>query len=108
MLQLFYSEYRLINRLHHDQILIISNSTVQMFHHALTTFQMWDLSGRTLCHSVTLPHPATHTSLHRDSNLLAVALDNCTVCVVDVDTRKVVRQFRHSDTVLDMVCTVYF
>ena len=75
--------------------------------HALITFQMWDLSGRTLCHSVTLSHPATHTSLHRDSNLLAVSLDNCTVCVVDVDTRKVVREFRHSDTVLDMVRIVH-
>ncbi|XP_063688170.1 WD repeat-containing protein 36-like [Bolinopsis microptera] len=71
-----------------------------------TQVKLWDLSARKECHTLSLPHSATHSTLHRDSNLLAVSLDTNTVCVVDIDTRKVVREFRHSDSVLDMCYSV--
>lgn len=67
------------------------------------TVKIWDLSERSLVTSISLAHPITQCNLHRDSNLLACALDTSwTVCLVDIDTHKTVREFRHSALLLDM------
>jgi U3 small nucleolar RNA-associated protein 21 len=56
-------------------------------------------------HTLVLPSTAVSITLHRDSGLLAVVCDDIVVRVVDIETRRIVRElggFR--GRVLDIVC----
>ena len=52
-----------------------------------------------------LPSAATSILLHRDSGLLAVICDDLVVRIVDVETRRIVRELKgFRGRVLDVVC----
>jgi U3 small nucleolar RNA-associated protein 21 len=71
----------------------------------LPFLQFFDFHSTKLEHTLVLPSAAVSISLHRDSNLLAVVCDDMIVRIVDIETRRVVRDlggFR--GRVLDIVC----
>lgn len=71
--------------------------------------QFFDFHTTKLEHTLTLPSTAVSILLHRDSGLLAVICDDMVVRVVDVETRRVVRElggFRAR--VLDIVSGLLF
>lgn len=71
--------------------------------------QFFDFHTKALNHTLVLPSNTTSILLHRDSGLLAVVCDDLMVRVVDIETRKVVREmggFR--GRVLDVVCKPLF
>lgn len=75
--------------------------------HALTLieFQFFDFHSTKLEHSLVLPSAVVSILLHRDSGLLAAVCDDMIVRVVDIETRRIVREmggFR--GRVLDIVC----
>ena len=52
-----------------------------------------------------LPSAATSILLHRDSGLLAVICDDLVARIVDIETRKVVRELKgFRGRILDVVC----
>jgi hypothetical protein len=52
-----------------------------------------------------LPSAATSILLHRDSGLLAVICDDLVVRIVDVETRRIVRELKgFRGRILDVVC----
>lgn len=52
-----------------------------------------------------LPSTATFILLHRDSGLLAVICDDLVVRIVDIETRRVVRELKgFHGRILDVVC----
>ncbi|KAJ3049083.1 hypothetical protein HK097_009887 [Rhizophlyctis rosea] len=57
------------------------------------TVKFWDFNNAKLLHSITLPAAASHLILHRESGLLAIAADDLCIRVVDVDTKRIVREF---------------
>ena len=66
--------------------------------------QFFDFHTAALEHTLTLPSPITSITLQRDSNLLAVICEDPTVRIVDIETRRIVRElggFR--GRVLDLV-----
>ncbi|KAJ7905685.1 Utp21 specific WD40 associated putative domain-containing protein [Mycena olivaceomarginata] len=56
------------------------------------TINFFDFHTTKLEHTLTLPSTAVSILLHRDSGLLAVICDDMVVRVVDVETRRVVRE----------------
>lgn len=54
--------------------------------------KFYDFQKNTLVHKVNLGSAATHMLLHQGSDLLAVSLDNLSISVIDIRTRKVVRE----------------
>jgi U3 small nucleolar RNA-associated protein 21 len=67
--------------------------------------QFFDFHTTNLEHVSILPSAAVSIILHRDSGLLAVVCDDMVVRVVDMETRRIVRElggFR--GRVLDVVC----
>uniref|UniRef100_A0A6Q2Y2G1 Small-subunit processome Utp21 domain-containing protein n=1 Tax=Esox lucius TaxID=8010 RepID=A0A6Q2Y2G1_ESOLU len=65
--------------------------------------KMWKFKSRQLVHSVDLASPPATTHLHRDSGMLAIALDDFTLNVLDTETRRIVRRFSgHRGQVNDM------
>ena len=67
--------------------------------------QFFDFQTTKLEHTLILPSTAVSILLHRDSGLLAIVCDDMVVRVVDIETRRVVRElggFR--GRVLDIVC----
>jgi U3 small nucleolar RNA-associated protein 21 len=54
--------------------------------------QFFDFHTTKLEHTLTLPSTAVSILLHRDSGLLAVVCDDMVVRVVDIETRRVVRE----------------
>ena len=74
--------------------------------HSLLTepFQFFDFHTAELKHTLVLPSSAVSITLHRDSGLLAVICDDLVVRIVDIETRRIVRElggFR--SRVLDVV-----
>ena len=54
-------------------------------------------------HSLRMDSVVARSAIHRDTAMLALALDDCRVLLVDVDTRRVVRKFGgHANSVTDM------
>ncbi|KAJ7219436.1 Utp21 specific WD40 associated putative domain-containing protein [Mycena pura] len=56
------------------------------------TINFFDFHTTKLEHSVTLPSTAVSILLHRDSGLLAVVCDDMVVRIVDIETRRLVRE----------------
>ena len=54
--------------------------------------QFFDFHTATLEHTLVLPSTAVSITLHRDSGLLAVICDDLVVRVVDIETRRIVRE----------------
>lgn len=65
--------------------------------------RFWRFRTRKLEHELRLPSCPAALRLHRDSGMLALALDDFTLTVVDMETRRVVRKFSgHHGNVNDM------
>ncbi|KAF7363589.1 WD-REPEATS-REGION domain-containing protein [Mycena sanguinolenta] len=56
------------------------------------TINFFDFHTTKLEHTLTLPSTAVSISLHRDSGLLAVVCDDMIVRIVDIETRRIVRE----------------
>ncbi|KAK2173340.1 hypothetical protein NP493_883g01001 [Ridgeia piscesae] len=68
-----------------------------------TCVKFWKFKTKELMETLTLDCQISRMTLHRDSSMLAVALDDFSVTVVDIDTRRTVRIFAgHTNTVTDM------
>lgn len=70
-------------RLHSDRCHIYLTNLV---------LQFFDFQTTNLEHTLILPSTAVSILLHRDSGLLAVVCDDMVVRVVDIETRRVVRE----------------
>jgi len=71
----------------------------------LVELQFFDFQTTKLEHTVVLPSTAVSITLHRDSRLLAVVCDDMVVRVVDIETRRVVRELTgFHGRILDIVC----
>lgn len=69
--------------------------------------QFFDFHSTKLEHTLVLPSTAVSLSLNRDSGLLAIVCDDMIVRIVDIETRRVVRElggFR--GRVLDIVSCI--
>lgn len=69
--------------------------------------QFFDFHTAALEHTLVLPSAAVSITLHRDSGLLAVICDDLVVRIVDIETRRIVRElggFR--GRILDLVSNV--
>ncbi|KAJ7986988.1 hypothetical protein DPEC_G00334090 [Dallia pectoralis] len=65
--------------------------------------KIWKFKSKQLVHSVVLASPPAITHLHRDSGMLAIALDDFTLNVLDTETKRIVRKFSgHRGQVNDM------
>ena len=66
--------------------------------------QFFDFHTTKLIHKVQLPTSITAMNLHRDSGLMSVICDDLTIRLVDIETRRVVRELRgFKGTILDSV-----
>uniref|UniRef100_A0A8C7DLY7 WD repeat domain 36 n=1 Tax=Oncorhynchus kisutch TaxID=8019 RepID=A0A8C7DLY7_ONCKI len=66
--------------------------------------EIWKFKSRKLVHSNDLGTSPASTHMHRDSGKLVIALDDFTLNVLDVETKRVVRKFPgHRGQVNDMV-----
>ncbi|XP_030894954.1 WD repeat-containing protein 36 isoform X3 [Leptonychotes weddellii] len=55
--------------------------------------KFWNFKNKILIHSMSLDSPPNMMLLHRDSGILGLALDDFTISVLDIETRKIVREF---------------
>ncbi|KAJ3041212.1 hypothetical protein HDV00_009750 [Rhizophlyctis rosea] len=68
-----------------------------------TTVKFWDFNTAKLIHSITIPAAVSNLILHRESGLLAVSADDLCIRIMDVDTKKIVREFwGHRNRITDM------
>lgn len=67
--------------------------------------QFFDFHTTLLEHTLVLPASAASILLHRDSSLLAVICEDQVIRIVDIETRRIVRELRgFNGRILDMVC----
>ncbi|XP_074642621.1 WD repeat-containing protein 36-like [Tubulanus polymorphus] len=65
--------------------------------------KFWKFKHKELVSTLDLAYQISKICLHRDSSMLAVALDDFSVVIVDIDTRRVVRTFTgHRNCITDM------
>ncbi|TRY54325.1 hypothetical protein DNTS_021301 [Danionella cerebrum] len=65
--------------------------------------KIWKFTSKELLHSHSLPASPASSLLHRDSGMHAIALDNFTVHILDLETRRIVRRFSgHHGQINDM------
>ncbi|KAK3592873.1 hypothetical protein CHS0354_004097 [Potamilus streckersoni] len=65
--------------------------------------KFWRFKRKDFLESLTLEKLISQILLHRESSMLAVALDNFQILIVDIDTRRVVRTFvGHGSSITDM------
>lgn len=65
--------------------------------------KIWKFKSKELLHSHSLPAAPACSLLHRDSGMLAIALDDFTVNILDLETRRIVRRFSgHRGQINDM------
>ncbi|OZJ06003.1 hypothetical protein BZG36_01098 [Bifiguratus adelaidae] len=57
------------------------------------TLKLWSFSSGALLHTIDLPAPVSDILFNRDSELVACACDDVCVRILDIETRKVVREF---------------
>lgn len=70
--------------------------------------QFFDFHTTTLEHTMKLPANITFMDLHRDSGLLAVVCDDLIVRVLDIETRRIVRELSGPRRpILDMVSAMH-
>ncbi|XP_055056908.1 WD repeat-containing protein 36 isoform X1 [Misgurnus anguillicaudatus] len=55
--------------------------------------KIWKFKSKELLHTHSLPAAPACSLLHRDSGMLAIALDDFTVNILDLETRRIVRRF---------------
>ncbi|KAK9495472.1 Utp21 specific WD40 associated putative domain-containing protein [Lipomyces doorenjongii] len=59
-----------------------------------------DFKTTALNHKLHLPSPATSLLLHRSTDMLAVAMENCQIFIIDITTMRVVRELKgHSKAI---------
>ncbi|KAI8926926.1 Utp21 specific WD40 associated putative domain-containing protein [Entophlyctis helioformis] len=76
--------------------LVISSSLDQ-------TVKFWDFNNGKLLETIRFDTAISHMVFHNDSSLLAVATDDLCIRVVDIETKKVVREFwGHHNRITDM------
>ncbi|XP_077993533.1 WD repeat-containing protein 36-like [Glandiceps talaboti] len=67
------------------------------------TIKFWNFKTKQLLHTLKMKSPIAQLLLHRESSMLAVALDDFSLSVVDMDVKRVVRNFSgHSNRITDM------
>ncbi|XP_059865018.1 WD repeat-containing protein 36 isoform X2 [Delphinus delphis] len=65
--------------------------------------KFWNFKNKVLIHSVSLDSSPNMMLLHRDSGILGLALDDFSITVLDIETRKIVREFSgHQGQINDM------
>ncbi|BFY99565.1 hypothetical protein BsWGS_02605 [Bradybaena similaris] len=65
--------------------------------------RFWRCKGKQLLGELKINVTVSEILLHRNSSMLAVSLDDFTISIVDIDTRRTVRQFAwHSSAVTNM------
>lgn len=65
--------------------------------------KFWNFKNKILIHSVSLSSSPNIMLLHRDSGILGLALDDFSISVLDIETRKIVREFSgHQGQINDM------
>uniref|UniRef100_A0ABK0L8C6 WD repeat domain 36 n=1 Tax=Rattus norvegicus TaxID=10116 RepID=A0ABK0L8C6_RAT len=65
--------------------------------------KFWNFKSKVLVHSLSLDSPPNVMLLHRDSGILGLALDDFSITVLDIETRKIVREFSgHQGQINDM------
>ncbi|KAL2100364.1 hypothetical protein ACEWY4_004758 [Coilia grayii] len=65
--------------------------------------KVWKFRSHELLHTESLEVPPASTLLHRESGMLAIALDDFTAHVLDIETRRIVRKFTgHRGQINDM------
>ncbi|OXB79497.1 UNVERIFIED_CONTAM: hypothetical protein H355_013893 [Colinus virginianus] len=65
--------------------------------------KFWKFKAKDLVHSIDLSSSPSGILLHRDSGILAVAFDDFGISVLDIETRKIVRNFSgHHGRINDM------
>ncbi|XP_012945406.1 WD repeat-containing protein 36 isoform X2 [Aplysia californica] len=63
----------------------------------------WRFKAKTMLDKLQLEAYISQMQLHRDSSMLAVALDDFTIVIIDIDTRRRVREFSgHTSAISDM------
>ncbi|KAJ3294723.1 hypothetical protein HK104_003329 [Borealophlyctis nickersoniae] len=67
------------------------------------TVKFWDFNTGKLLQTISIPAPVSSIILHRESGLLAVCADDLCIRVIDVDTKKIVREFwGHRNRITDI------
>uniref|UniRef100_A0A8C1EBX2 WD repeat domain 36 n=1 Tax=Cyprinus carpio carpio TaxID=630221 RepID=A0A8C1EBX2_CYPCA len=65
--------------------------------------KIWRFKSKELLHTHSLPAAPASSLLHRDSGMLAIALDEFTIHILDMETRRTVRRFSgHRGQINDM------
>ncbi|XP_057645043.1 WD repeat-containing protein 36 [Chionomys nivalis] len=65
--------------------------------------KFWNFKSKALIHSLSLESSPNTLLLHRDSGILGLALDDFSIAVLDIETRKIVREFSgHQGQINDM------
>lgn len=65
--------------------------------------KFWKFKSKELVHTATLSSSPASMLLHRDSGMLAVSLDDFSINIMDIETRKIVRKFSgHRGQINDM------
>ncbi|KAF8922887.1 Utp21 specific WD40 associated putative domain-containing protein [Dissophora ornata] len=65
--------------------------------------KLWDIKSGKCEHTMEMPSPITHLLLYPENNHLAVICDDLCIRIVDVENRRVVREFwGHSNRITDM------
>uniref|UniRef100_A0A671SP93 WD repeat-containing protein 36-like n=1 Tax=Sinocyclocheilus anshuiensis TaxID=1608454 RepID=A0A671SP93_9TELE len=65
--------------------------------------KIWRFRSKELLHTHSLPAAPASSLLHRDSGMLAIALDDFTIHILDMETRRTVRRFSgHRGQINDM------
>ena len=65
--------------------------------------KIWDFNKGTLLQTISFPASITHLKLHDDSRLLAIVSDDLLIKVVDIDSSRIVREFKgHNNRITDL------
>lgn len=64
--------------------------------------RIWNFKTGALYMTTTCDAPILNLELHRENNLLAIALENNNIEVMDLETRALIRKFNGSSGILDM------
>lgn len=64
--------------------------------------RLWNFKTGTMLIENELSAPIKKIELHRENNLIAIALENCDIEIMDLETRQLVRKFSIPSSILDM------
>jgi U3 small nucleolar RNA-associated protein 21 len=67
------------------------------------TVRFWDMSSGNLMETISIPAPVSQMIMHTESNLIALITDDLCIRVIDVEGKRVVREFSgHSGRLTDI------